>query len=101
MRVKIGDLYYPTGLFFVGAAFHLMPVWNPATYPKLDAFFSGCMGNMMLAFPPNGPPTPAQIIAASEEFCPVKYPGYRMSKAMMYYGGAVVAGGLLWLVLRR
>lgn len=101
MRVKIGDLYYPTGLFFVGAAFHLLPVWNPASYPKLDAFFSGCMGNMMVAFPPNGPPTAEQIVAASEEFCPIKYPAAGISRAMMYYGGAVVAGGLLWLVLRR
>ncbi len=96
--VEIGGLHYPTGVFFVLSATQVSLVWAPDTYPNLDRYFTGCLGNLFLQTPP--PQNAPEFKSFADQYCPINYPGGGISRAMMY-GGAAVAVGLVWLVLRR
>jgi hypothetical protein len=101
-RAKVGDLYYPTGVFFVVAGASAPPIdLAPASHPALAAYYAGCFSRLFDHFDlSTTAPTASDMEAFANQACPVILPAAGMSRAVMV-GGAVVGVALLWLLLRR
>lgn len=89
--VKQGGLYFPTGASLVALSLYAGSngsVGDPAVYPRVIAFLSGCFTAMSQNQDP-------------ERGCPIIYPQKGISRAMMYGGGAALGLGLLYVLFRK